>query len=143
MAHLGLVGVDPSLSNGHQPQSMFPFSWGSKRFCKDVSCLPIGANINEVKLFLLKLLFHPFKTDVLSFVGVPHGGGITGAHHSYRSLIIFHELHLIELRKMGLQTIDICRRKAPLNIAIPDFIDLFVDTSKNRITLFGDVWLGV
>ena len=58
-------------------------------------------------------------------------------------LILFHELHLIKFRKIGFQSNDVCGRKAPLNIAIPDLVNLFVNPSKNRIILFRGVWLGV
>ena len=34
---------------------------------------------------------------------------------------------------MSFQTIYVCRRKSPLNVAIPDLINLFVDSCENRV----------
>ena len=142
LAHLVLVVGDPRLPNAHQPERMLPLCGRGEGLRQDVGGLPISTHINEVKLFLLKLLLHPLETNVLGLVGIPHCRRVSSVHHRNLSLVIFHELHLIELWKMGFQTVDVCRRKAPLNIAIPDFINLFVNTCENRVLWFRVLGLG-
>ena len=65
--------LESKSSNAHQPQSVLG---------QDVGGLPVSPNIDKVELFFLELLLHPFETDILGLVGIPHSRRISGAHDS-------------------------------------------------------------
>ena len=86
---------------------------------QDVGGLPVSTDVNEVKLFLLKLLLHPLETNILGLIGIPHRRRVSSVHDCSWSLIIFHELHLIELRKWAFNTLMFAAER-PLSIAMFD-----------------------